>query len=129
MTNEIKNKWKRGFFYFFATILIMFPYVIEFTTEDNEVYTPIVANLPKHLEMEKGAVVFFGILLLISFMDKFTTKNKSKRKLSIVLSIVFSIFTVFGKSFESIASWEYIFTSISGFLASICTMAGYGIIY
>lgn len=127
--NNINDKWKKGFFYFIATVLAMFPYVITFTTEDNEIYTPMVADLPKHLEMEKGAVVFFGILLLIAFMDKFTTKDKSKRKLSIVLGIVFSVFTVFGKSFESIASWGYIFTSISGFLASICSMAGYGIIY
>lgn len=124
------EKKKYGvFYYLIAAILVMCPFVITFTTEDGTIYTPMIATSPQHLEMEKGCILFFGVLLLIIAASKFIMSDKSKRKTAICLAVFFALCVVFGKSYESIASWNYIFGSFSAFIASACTIAGYAIIF
>lgn len=127
--NNMEKKKSRVLYYLMATILAICPFVITFTTEDGTIYTPMIATSPQHLEMEKGSILFFGILLLIIAASRFITLDKKKRKASIGLAVFFALCVVFGKSYESIASWSYIFSSFSAFIASVCIVAGYAIIF
>lgn len=112
-----------------SAILAMFPFVVGYTSEDGVIYTPMIADAPQHLEMEKGAILFFAVLFLIIAGSKFITNNSKKKKTSIILSVFFALCVVFGKSYEQISSWGYIFSSFSGFVVSLCTIAGYSVMF
>lgn len=116
-------------FYIIYTILAMFPFVITFTSEDGIIYTPMIADSPQHLEMEKGLVLFAAVFVLIYMASRFVVLEKSKKRTAQGLATFFSLCVVFGKSYQSVASWGYIFSSFSAFLASAATVAGYAIVF
>lgn len=112
-----------------STILAMLPFIITFTSVDSIVYTPMISDAPQHLEMEKGLILFAATVVLICMSAKFIDINISKKRTALGLSIFFAICTVFGKSYEAIASWGYIFSSFSAFIASIAIIIGYTIMF
>ncbi len=120
---------KKIIYFIISAILAVCPFVITYTSEDGIIYTPMIAESPQHLEMEKGCIVFFGILFLIAAAARFVWLNKRKKRLAIGLAVFFSLCTVFGKSYQQTASWGYIFSSFSGFTAAVCMIAGYSIMF
>ncbi len=125
----MENKKSGMFCHIIAAILAMFPFVISFTSEDGTVYTPMIADSPQHLEMEKGFILFIAVVALIILASKFVSIGKSKKRMSLGLSIFFAICIVIGKSYESIDSWGYIFSSFSGFIVSVAIIAGYAVMF
>lgn len=107
----------------------MFPFFITFTSEDGVIYTPMIADSPQHLEMEKGLILFVAVVVLINMASRFIVLEKRKKKTTIGLAIFFALCVVFGKSYESIASWGYIFSSFSAFFASAVIMSGYVVMF
>lgn len=116
-------------FHIIIAILAMLPFVITFTSEDGVIYTPMIADSPQHLEMEKGCFVFVAVFVLITVALKFIVLGKEKKRTAIGLSAFFAFCVVFGKSYQSIASWGYIFSSFSAFIASAAIIAGYVVIF
>lgn len=125
----MKNTAAKNLKYFISAIFSVLPFILSFTTADGIVYRPMIAQAPQHLEMEKSCILFFGILCLIIMSSKFITKDKGKKKTALGLSIFFSTCIIFGKSYESIASWGYIFSSVSAFIASLCIAIGYTVMF
>ncbi len=125
----MENK-RHGILYCLITsIFIVCPFVISFTANDAGTYIPIIAPSPQHLEMEKGLILFLGILFLMISLSKFVVLDTKNKRLAKCLGIFFSCCVVMGKSYEAINSWDYIFSSFSTFIASCCIIAGYAIIF
>lgn len=112
-----------------CAILAMLPFVITFTSEDGVIYTPMIADSPQHLEMEKGLILFAAVVVLIYRASRFIALKKNKKRTALGLSIFFALCVVFGKSYEAIASWGYIFSSFSAFITSIAIIAGYTVMF
>ncbi len=107
-------------------MIACFPFFIGYKTEDNISYTPFVNN---PLEIEKSFILFFGILSFLILISKYFTSNEKAKKISFRLSIFFALCVVFGKSYEDIASWGYIFSSFSAFIVSLLNITGFSVIF
>ncbi|MDO4300643.1 MAG: DUF6020 family protein [Clostridia bacterium] len=112
-----------------CAVLAILPFVITFTSEDGVIYTPMIADSPQHLEMEKGLILFAAVVVLIYMALKFIVLEKSKKRAALGLAVFFALCVVFGKSYESISSWGYIFSSFSAFTASVAITAGYTVMF
>ncbi len=121
-------KLKKTIYYVIAAVLALCPFVITFTAKD-DIYVPMVMTPPQHIEMEKGLILFFALLVLTVTASKYVRLKSKSKKLSIVLSVFFGMCIIFGKSYEEISSWDYVFSSFSAFLASVAILCGYALIF
>ncbi len=72
-------------------------------------------------------VLLLGIFLLLYHTGQ-ETELQGNRYLS-VLALLFGIFTVFGRSYSDLGSWDYIFCSKTQFIAALLIVLGYYLLY
>ena len=61
--------------------------------------------------------------------SRYVNVNKREKRMSACLSLFFALGVVFGRSYEMVGSWEFVFGSGSGFIASCAMTAGYAIAF
>lgn len=110
-------------------IIAILPFLVSFGTNENGVYTVAYNRDFFHLEMEKCAVIFFGLIAVIRALSGFLTQDGRKRTASALLAAFFSCCLVFGKSYSDTASWDYVFGSFPAFAGSVGVGIGYWILF
>lgn len=118
----IQSKW----FVVVASLLVCCTFFIGYENIDNTVFIPKISN---PIEMEKSAIMFFGIAMLLVALRKAITSDVKAKKISLGLAIFFAFCVVFGNSYEKIASWGYIFSCVPAFIISVMFILGYTIIF
>ena len=118
----------RGLKFWIMFLFACVPFMFDYKIADNGTYVLLIDN---PLETQKSFVLILGIFLIMAASHKAIQqmdKCKRSEKISAGLSVFFSLCLVFGKSYERTASWDLIFSSFSGFMLSLCIIAGYAII-
>ena len=109
-------------------LIAILPFLVSFGADENGIYTVVYNRDFFHLEMEKCAVLFLGLIAIIRAASGYRVQNTGKRRASAFLAVFFSLCMVFGKSYEDTASWDYLFGSFPAFVGSVVVTLGYWIL-
>lgn len=110
-------------------VVAVLPFLVSVGTNDSGIYTGVYNRDFFHLEMEKCALLFLGLVFLIRAMSAYQTTNHREKWVSAFLSGFFSFCLLFGKSFSETASLDLVFGSFSAFVASMGIAIGYWILF
>lgn len=69
------------------------------------------------------------ITLIVFFSKTWTVFTKSRRWITDVLSVLFSIFMLIGISYSNLGSWNFIFANIRQFIIAFIAFIGYFILF
>lgn len=105
--------------------LAVIPFILTYYQPEEGIYKYQLTDIP---EMEHKFFLFFGILALISVLNKLMSERKSLVNLSRGLGIFFALATVIGYSYEHVASWDLLFSK-SCFIPAVLMIAGYYILF
>lgn len=80
--------------------------------------------------LDGNVMVFSCVLVLVLLLCFRLEKLKDRSKwISYVLAAIFSIFTVIGKSYASLNSWDYLFHDFYQFIFALFVLSGYSIFF
>ncbi len=97
--------FRKSIFIPFMAMLACVPFLTSYgVTEDGKA----VAAFYNPLEMEKSFLLFAGLWALLYVLSRFMSTDKRANKISVGLSLFFAACVVFGKSYETAASWIFI---------------------
>ncbi len=134
-TKKITTDVKLDFFknikfrIFIYSLLVCYPMSVMYRTETVDETEKFVVRFSDSFGMEKSFIMFLGVLFLMSFLVKFRPKEKEAFKISAILSAFISFWIVVGNSYALLQNWNYIFGSLSVFIAAVLSFVGYYIFF